>query len=488
MALKPGESIGGYRIQRILGAGGMGTVYLAKHPQLPRLNAVKVLNSALTDDAGFRARFEREANLASKLDHPNLISVHDRGEEDGQLWIAMSYIDGTDAAIEVAKGPNVMTTTRALRIITEVGKGLDYAHQRGLLHRDVKPANFLLSGSDHSEERVVLTDFGVARSAEETIQLTQTGTFVATMAYAAPEILLGRHLDHRTDIYALGCALTKLLTGRDAYPSTIPATVMIGHLHEAPPRPSVIRPGLPPAIDAVIAKAMAKDPSGRYNSCRELAAAASDALLGRVAPSGEHYPHSPPAHFAAPGPRHDPRPNRRTGVIAAVAAAAALLATAGIVLALNSGNSAGDTSTAATSTTSRPDETSNPPRTSATRTRSTTTTRTSTATTSTTSPGSSGNAACGPYDSIKADVDAAISVPAPQHSDRVRKYNDIADKIEPAAQQTPPGDVADMLNNAAERARALATRAGEPDATDDELEGLRIQFVDPWVALSFMCL
>ncbi|MEV0333021.1 serine/threonine-protein kinase [Nocardia sp. NPDC050717] len=302
MAMSPGTIVGGYRIIRKLGAGGMGSVYLASHPSLPRTDALKILSGELSRDPEFRARFEREANLAACLDHPNIVSVYNRGEEHGQLWIAMQFVEGTDAAAELARDPHAMTPLRALRIVTEVGKGLDFAHHRGLLHRDVKPANFLLSNTYGDEERVLLTDFGVAKSTDDASELTQTGSFLATIAYAPPEQLSGGQLDHRADIYSLACSFYKLLTGQNPYPATQPALVMMGHLHEPPPRPTSVRAGLPPALDQVFARAMAKNPHERFLSCREFTDAAAAALVPGSNPTGHHtsptYPIQAPAQWA----------------------------------------------------------------------------------------------------------------------------------------------------------------------------------------------
>ncbi|MEV0252199.1 protein kinase [Nocardia sp. NPDC050712] len=297
--MRPGTIVGGYRIERVLGAGGMGTVYLAQHPSLPRTDAIKVLSTEHTADDEFRARFEREANLAAGLDHPNIVSVYNRGEEHGRLWIAMQYVRGTDVAAVLERDPRSMNPVRALRIITEVGRGLDYAHRKGLLHRDIKPANFLLSQEDDDEERVLLTDFGVAKSSDDANELTQTGTFLATIAYASPEQLSGERLDPRSDIYSLACSLYKLLTGQNPFPGAQPAMVMMGHLQQPPPRASAVNPGLPATLDQVFARAMAKNPAERYATCREFTDAAARAL------GGEAPPHTSPTYpIQAGAPQH----------------------------------------------------------------------------------------------------------------------------------------------------------------------------------------
>lgn len=274
MVLSVGSVIAGYRIEEVLGAGGMGTVYRARHPSLPRSDALKVLSEQLSQDPQFRARFAREAELAATLDHPNVVTVYNRGETDGQLWIAMQYVAGSDADKEITQGR--MTPARAVYIVGEVAKALDYAHRRHLLHRDVKPANFLLS---HDDERVFLADFGIARALDETVGLTQTGMVMASVAYAAPEGLAGENIDHRADVYSLGCSLYRMLTSTSPFArSGGMAAVAAAHLTEAPPRPTTKVPGLPVAFDAVIAKAMAKNPNDRYRSAGELAAAAAHAL------------------------------------------------------------------------------------------------------------------------------------------------------------------------------------------------------------------
>ncbi|MGW5573795.1 protein kinase domain-containing protein [Nocardia thailandica] len=299
--LAEGVSFAGYRIERELGRGGMGAVYLARHPRLPRRTALKLLSPELFTDRELRARFEREADLAAQLDHPNIVTVFDRGSDEDQLWISMQYIDGVDAS---ALHPDTLHPSRAAQIIAETGAALDYAHRMGVLHRDVKPANILLSRAE-GQERIYLTDFGIARLRDDTGHLTQTGTFTATLAYAAPEQLTGVPLDHRADQYSLACTLFTLLTGAAPFEGAGPAAVIQGHLQQPAPPISSRRAGLPAALDPVVAKALAKRPAERYDSCAEFADAVRAVLVAAERPPtpatpypsagpGVNYGHSVP--------------------------------------------------------------------------------------------------------------------------------------------------------------------------------------------------
>jgi hypothetical protein len=351
VALNSGDMLGGYRIARLLGAGGMGAVYLASHPSLPRYVALKVLSAELSRDPDFRTRFQREADVAAALDHPNIVAVYDRGQTaDGQLWIAMQFVDGTDADAALRAG--TMTPERAVHIVAAVATALDHAHSRTVVHRDVKPANFLLSGPADAGERVLLGDFGIARALDD-VGLTVTGSVMATVAYAAPEVLAGQPFDGRADIYSLGCTLFRLLTGKPPFPATNGmAAVMMAHLQAPPPRVTDIVPSLPAGLDAVIAGAMAKDPAARFGSAAALAAAAQAALYDTTAAmrvplppvaSGDvvSYPHAgtpAPGWWQQTGARtqaagYPPAPvfpapprRRRQAVIGAVAAVAVLIA------------------------------------------------------------------------------------------------------------------------------------------------------------------
>ncbi|QIS10381.1 serine/threonine-protein kinase [Nocardia arthritidis] len=273
---RPGTVFAGYLIERVLGSGGMGTVYAAKHPRLPRRDALKVLSQRHSADPQFQRRFIREAELAAQLDHPNIVSVHDRGMTDGRLWIAMQFVDGADAAELVRRG--ALPPERAVAVIGAAARGLDAAHRAGLLHRDVKPGNILVESRPGGPDRVYITDFGIARAVGDASGLTVTGAILGTFAYTAPEQLSASTVDHRADIYSLGCTLFELLTGTRPFPYTTPVEVIRAQLQDPPPRPSATNPGLPRRIDEVIATAMAKDPAARQSSCGALANAAAAAL------------------------------------------------------------------------------------------------------------------------------------------------------------------------------------------------------------------
>ncbi|MEU4709931.1 serine/threonine-protein kinase [Nocardia salmonicida] len=286
-----GTVFAGYRIDRLLGRGGMGTVYLAAHPRLPRRVALKLLDRELSSDDEVRGRFEREADVSAHLDHPGIVSVLDRGIEDGLMWISMQYVDGRDAS---AFRGEPLAPARAVGIIAQTAEALDYAHDRGVLHRDVKPANILL-GPSRSGDRVLLTDFGIARLRGDARQLTRTGAFLATLAYASPEQLSGEPVDHRCDQYSLGCTLFTLLTGESPFPADNPGAVVAAHLTKPVPRASAVVGDLPPGIDAVIARAMAKTPDERFDSCEEFARAAAAALVGAGSTSQGRGGPPPPA-------------------------------------------------------------------------------------------------------------------------------------------------------------------------------------------------
>lgn len=279
MSLGAGEQVAGYSIVRPLGAGGMGEVYLARHPRLPRQDALKLLNASISSDRNFRKRFLREADLAARLWHPHIVGVHDRGEDDGRLWIAMDFVDGTDAAeLMSRKFPAGMPQDLVIAVVNAVASALDYSHSQGLLHRDVKPANIMITSLDDEEQRrILLTDFGIAREIEDASGLTQTNMTLGTVAYAAPEQLMGEEIDGRADQYALAASAYHLLTGAPPFPQSSPAAVIGQHLNGDPPRLSATRPDLA-SLDEVLARALAKKPGERFPRCADFARALTDAV------------------------------------------------------------------------------------------------------------------------------------------------------------------------------------------------------------------
>ncbi|MGX1776810.1 protein kinase domain-containing protein [Nocardia brasiliensis] len=282
MVLQPGTRFAGFTIERVLGAGGMGTVYLARHPRMPRRVALKVLTESFNADRKTRSAFDREARLAAGLEHPNIVSVYDRSAaDDPALWLAMRYIDGGDAAGLLGDHPDGLAPERVVRLLTDAAHALDYAHAQGVLHRDVKPANLLIENDVRHGERAVLTDFGIARTLDDTVTLSG---IAATFAYAAPERFSDAVADHRADVYSLGCTLFQLLTGQHPFPRKDQAAVIGAHLAAPPPSPRERRPELPAALDTVIATAMAKSPWDRYDSCTALAEATARALAPAARP------------------------------------------------------------------------------------------------------------------------------------------------------------------------------------------------------------
>jgi serine/threonine-protein kinase len=335
MPLNNGDVFAGYTIVRRLGSGGMGEVYLAQHPRLPRRDALKVLPAALTADNEYRQRLGREADIAAELWHPHIVGVHDRGEFEGQLWLSMDYVEGTDAAeLLRSRFPSGMPKALAFEIIGAVADALDYAHQRGLLHRDIKPANVLLAEADAKGRRIVLADFGIARQAGDISGLTATNMVMGTTAYAAPEQLLGKDIDGRADQYALGCTAFHLLTGAAPYDNSNAAVVISQHLSAPPPLIGERRPDLVD-LNAVISKVLAKDPATRFASCSDFATA----LTGRpgvgvadtVAGAATDSPTRQVAVPAQAAPAHLRRRRMRPAVLLSVVATLVLLTLAGMV-------------------------------------------------------------------------------------------------------------------------------------------------------------
>ncbi|ODQ94457.1 serine/threonine-protein kinase [Mycolicibacterium holsaticum] len=273
MPLNHGEVFAGYVIQRLLGSGGMGEVYLAQHPRLPRHDALKILSAASGGDEEFRARFIREAELAATLWHPHIVGVLDRGEFDGRLWISMDYVDGTDAGRLIREHySRGMPEPEVSEIVTAVADALDFGHERRLLHRDIKPENILVTASNGQRRRVLLTDFGIARRIDDVSNLTKDNVAMGTINYVAPEQLLGRPLDGRADQYALAATAFHLLTGKPPFEDSNPAVVISHQLNTPPPRVSDHRPELR-HLDAVLMRALAKDPAQRYRTCLDFAQA-----------------------------------------------------------------------------------------------------------------------------------------------------------------------------------------------------------------------
>jgi len=305
---RPGQELAGFRLERLIGRGGMGVVFLAEQVALRRRVAVKVISPELAHDVAFRARFEREAQLAAAIDHPNVVAVHGAGEEDGRLYIAMRYVEGPDLGALIAReGP--LAPERAARLVAAIADALDAAHEAGLVHRDVKPANILVSNRD-GREQPYLTDFGLTKAVAAGGP-TGTGQWLGSPDYAPPEQIQGEPVDARADVYALGAVLHHALTNSVPFPRDSQMAKLYAHVHDPPPMPSSLEPRLDPAFDAVIARAMAKRPADRYPSAGDLGRAALAAAAGQAATEPER---TVATGRAAPGAEA-----AATGVVAPIA-------------------------------------------------------------------------------------------------------------------------------------------------------------------------
>jgi serine/threonine-protein kinase len=281
--LRQGDVLGGCRIEEVIGRGGMGIVYRALQLDLGRPVAVKVIAAERAGDAEFRERFVREARMAAVIDHPNIVPVYATGEQDGALYLVMRYVPGSDLHALIRR-EGQLSATRAAAIAAQVAAALDAAHGAGLVHRDVKPANVLLTGAGE-HEHAYLGDFGLMRSLDPQHPITDSGGWVGTVDFASPEQLSGEIADARADVYSLGCVLHAALTGRPPFArGTVPAT-MLAHLNDPPPRPSA--GGAPREFDRVIARALAKAPADRYPSAGDLGRAALAAARGESVTESE---------------------------------------------------------------------------------------------------------------------------------------------------------------------------------------------------------
>jgi serine/threonine-protein kinase len=340
------STFAGCRIEGVAGRGGMGVVYRATQLPLGRTVAIKVVAPERAADAVFHARFERETRLAAAIDHPNVIPVYEAGESDGRLYLVMRWVDGGDLQRLISTRGRLEPASAAA-IVAQVGSGLEAAHDAGLVHRDVKPANVLIAG-EPGPGHVYLTDFGLTLNAESATRVTSTGDLLGTVDYMAPEQLEGEQVSPRTDVYALGCVLYAALTGRPPFKrETYPAT-MLAHLSAPPPRPSEAG-GVPAAFDAVIERALAKRPEDRYPSARALvdavssaAGAAPPAAAPRPEPPADRTGDAPTAHLTAgtvalpaePTARISRSRRLRVPIALAATGAAAAAAAIGAVLAL----------------------------------------------------------------------------------------------------------------------------------------------------------
>ncbi|KAA0021060.1 serine/threonine-protein kinase [Antrihabitans cavernicola] len=286
MTLSAGNTFAGYVVQCHLGRGGMSEVYRVTNPTSGRTEALKILEPEIAFDGAARARFQREFDIAHTLHHPNLVSMYSDGLTDDVPWLTMQFVDGPSASTLIPLLGARPDLNAVIDVVDQIADGLDYAHGRDVLHRDVKPGNILV---ESTPSLAVLTDFGVAYLLDDSRPLVRKGRILSTIPYAAPELLQGQQLLPATDQYALACTLVELLTGRTPFPYSTTFAIAHAHIASTPPLLTKRAPWLPPAINAIVGKALAKDPTDRYRTCGEfidLAAAVlestSDEVAGRT--------------------------------------------------------------------------------------------------------------------------------------------------------------------------------------------------------------
>ncbi len=268
---RTGQTIAGYRVEEVIASGGMGVVYRATQLSLGRTVALKVLAHHLSADPEFRERFRREAALQARLEHPNIVTVYEAGETDEGLFLALKLVEGTDLRRLIESGE--LSPERALRLLDQIASALDAAHEAGLVHRDIKPRNVLVDGRDHA----YLADFGLTKSSDSG-GLTRTGTYMGSLDYVSPEQVRGEQVTGASDRYALAAVLYECLAGEVPFPHDTEAALLYAHVSEPPPRLTKRRPDLPPELDAVIARGLAKEPAERYPSAASLVRDAQAAL------------------------------------------------------------------------------------------------------------------------------------------------------------------------------------------------------------------
>jgi serine/threonine protein kinase len=292
--LAVGSQLAGYQIEQQIGRGGMAVVYRAFDPRLGRSVALKILAPELANDVAFRERFNREMRSAAAVDHPHIVPVYDAGEASGSLFIAMRYVSGQDLRTLLDR-ERTLPPARVAHIVSQVASALDEAHSRGLVHRDVKPGNMLIGtvAGSGQPDHVYLSDFGLSKHSLSTSSLTATGQFLGTLDYMAPEQVAGRPIDGRADLYALACSAFEMLAGTPPFKRDEGVAVLWAQVSAPTPSLRAIRPELPAAVDQVMATALAKSPSDRYQTCTAFANALREACglgAGDAEPGGHPSP------------------------------------------------------------------------------------------------------------------------------------------------------------------------------------------------------